>query len=127
MTVALVIVFGAGPLELSGGARRAPEAAAAVARGEHRRRRRHDHDVEHDDDHHDRAPDHHHDRAADDHDPLPPLRVPGLDLPKQPAPQPVSLPPTGSAPVFNRIPTTNKVIFLGIDDGLVKDPPSPIC
>jgi peptidoglycan/xylan/chitin deacetylase (PgdA/CDA1 family) len=53
---------------------------------------------------------------------VPPLRVPGLDLPKQPAPQPVSLPPTGSAPVFSRIPTTNKVIFLGIDDGLVKDP-----
>ncbi len=52
----------------------------------------------------------------------PKLRVPGLGLPKQPVPQPVSLPPTGSAPVFSRIPTTNKVIFLGIDDGLVKDP-----
>ena len=121
MTVALVIVFGAGPLELSGGAAR-PEAAAAV------------HAVSTD--------------VADattttsstttttttvpptttttapptTTTTLPPLRVPGLDLPKQPAPQPVSLPPTGSAPVFNRIPTTNKVIFLGIDDGLVKDP-----
>jgi peptidoglycan/xylan/chitin deacetylase (PgdA/CDA1 family) len=51
-----------------------------------------------------------------------PLRVPGLGLPPQPAPTPVSLPPTSSAPVFSRIPTTNKVIFLGIDDGLVRDP-----
>ena len=52
----------------------------------------------------------------------PPLRVPGLGLPKQPPPQPVSLPPTNAAPVFSRLPTTNKVIFLGIDDGLVRDP-----
>lgn len=52
----------------------------------------------------------------------PKLRVPGLGLPKQPPPQPVSLPPTNLAPVFSRIPTTNKVIFLGIDDGLVRDP-----
>jgi peptidoglycan/xylan/chitin deacetylase (PgdA/CDA1 family) len=52
----------------------------------------------------------------------PKLRVPGLDLPRQPAPTPVSLPATGSTPVFSRIPTTNKVIFLGIDDGLVRDP-----
>ncbi len=120
VTVALVIIFGAGPLELSGGATR-PEAAAAV------------HAVSTD--------------VADvttttssttttttlppttittapptTTTTVPPLRVPGLDLPMQPAPQPVSLPPTGSAPVFNRIPTTNKVIFLGIDDGLVKDP-----
>ena len=51
-----------------------------------------------------------------------PRRVPGLGLLPQPPPQPVSLPPTGSAPVFSRIPTTNKVIFLGIDDGLVRDP-----
>jgi peptidoglycan/xylan/chitin deacetylase (PgdA/CDA1 family) len=53
---------------------------------------------------------------------LPKLRKPGLGLPEQPTPQPVSLPPTNSAPVFSRIPTTNKVIFLGIDDGLVRDP-----
>jgi peptidoglycan/xylan/chitin deacetylase (PgdA/CDA1 family) len=50
------------------------------------------------------------------------LRVPGLGLPRQPAPTPVALSPTGSAPVFSRIPTTNKVIFLGIDDGMVRDP-----
>jgi peptidoglycan/xylan/chitin deacetylase (PgdA/CDA1 family)/Flp pilus assembly pilin Flp len=50
------------------------------------------------------------------------LRRPGLGLLEQPTPQPVSLPPTGSAPVFSRIPTTNKVIFLGIDDGVVRDP-----
>jgi peptidoglycan/xylan/chitin deacetylase (PgdA/CDA1 family) len=52
----------------------------------------------------------------------PKLAVPGLGLPRQPTPQPVALPPTGSAPVFERIPTTNKVIFLGIDDGVVRDP-----
>ena len=51
-----------------------------------------------------------------------PLRVPGLGLPHQPTPTPVSLSATSSAPVFSRIPTTNKVIFLGIDDGLVRDP-----
>ena len=50
------------------------------------------------------------------------LRVPGLGLLEQPEPTPVDLPPTGQAPVFSRIPTTNKVIFLGIDDGLVRDP-----
>ena len=48
--------------------------------------------------------------------------MPGLGLLPQPAPTPVDLPATGSAPVFNRIPTTNKVIFLGIDDGMVRDP-----
>jgi peptidoglycan/xylan/chitin deacetylase (PgdA/CDA1 family) len=53
---------------------------------------------------------------------MPKLRVPGLGLLKQPTPTPVDLPPTGQAPVFSRIPTTNKVIFLGIDDGLVRDP-----
>jgi peptidoglycan/xylan/chitin deacetylase (PgdA/CDA1 family) len=52
----------------------------------------------------------------------PKLRKPGLDLLEQPVPQPVALPPTDSAPVFSRIPTTNKVIFLGIDDGIVRDP-----
>ncbi len=50
------------------------------------------------------------------------LREPGLGLVPQPAPTPVDLPPTGQAPVFSRIPTTNKVIFLGIDDGIVRDP-----
>jgi len=51
-----------------------------------------------------------------------PLRVPGLGLPHQPTPTPVDLPPTGMAPVFSRIPTSNKVVFLGIDDGIVRDP-----
>jgi peptidoglycan/xylan/chitin deacetylase (PgdA/CDA1 family) len=50
------------------------------------------------------------------------LRKPGLGLLPQPAPTPVALPATSQAPVFSRIPTTNKVIFLGIDDGLVRDP-----
>ena len=125
-TVALVVVFGAGPFELSGGAAR-PEAAASVRAAET-------------------------DPTADPSlvtttssttttsttttvprtttttapptttTEAPKLRVPGLGLPKQPAPQPVALPPTGSAPVFSRIPTTNKVIFLGIDDGMVRDP-----
>ena len=52
----------------------------------------------------------------------PALRKPGLGLLPQPAPTPVALAPTSSAPVFSRIPTTNKVIFLGIDDGIVRDP-----
>ncbi len=51
-----------------------------------------------------------------------PRRIPGLGLPPQPPPTPVSLPATNSAPAFSRIPTTNKVIFLGIDDGMVRDP-----
>jgi peptidoglycan/xylan/chitin deacetylase (PgdA/CDA1 family) len=50
------------------------------------------------------------------------LRVPGLGLPRQPQPTPVALPATNLAPVFSRIPTPNKVIFLGIDDGIVRDP-----
>jgi peptidoglycan/xylan/chitin deacetylase (PgdA/CDA1 family) len=50
------------------------------------------------------------------------LRVPGLGLPPQPTPTPVPLPAVRLAPVFSRIPTTNKVIFLGIDDGLIRDP-----
>jgi peptidoglycan/xylan/chitin deacetylase (PgdA/CDA1 family) len=53
---------------------------------------------------------------------LPELRVPGLGLPEQPIPTPVDLPPTNAAPEFSRIPTTNKVIFLGIDDGITRDP-----
>lgn len=124
-TVMLVVAFGAGPFELSGGANPQPESAASIS------------------------------ALGDDAPPpsttattaapattrvttttttttttvpstttttTPKLRVPGLGLPKQPVPTPVSLPPTSSAPVFSRIPTTNKVIFLGIDDGLVRDP-----
>jgi peptidoglycan/xylan/chitin deacetylase (PgdA/CDA1 family) len=34
----------------------------------------------------------------------------------------MSLPPTNQSPVISRITTTNKVIFLGIDDGIVRDP-----
>jgi peptidoglycan/xylan/chitin deacetylase (PgdA/CDA1 family) len=129
-TTVLVILFGAGPLELSGGDAR-PEAAAAV------------HLVDTDTA---GATDAGAGSTADatasttsssttsttttTTTTVPPtttttrpkLRVPGLGLPAQPEPQPVSLPPTSSAPVFSRIPTTNKVIFLGIDDGLVRDP-----
>jgi len=47
---------------------------------------------------------------------------PGLGLLTPPAPTPVALPGGNLAPVYSRIPTTNKVIFLGIDDGLVRDP-----
>jgi peptidoglycan/xylan/chitin deacetylase (PgdA/CDA1 family) len=50
------------------------------------------------------------------------LRAPGLGLPPQPTPTPVPLPAVSLAPVFSRIPTPNKVIFLGIDDGLIRDP-----
>jgi peptidoglycan/xylan/chitin deacetylase (PgdA/CDA1 family) len=131
VTAALVLLFGAGPLELSGGEGH-PEAAASVrAVGS---------------DGTDGA-----DLAATTTVPpsttastttttttvprttsttapptttttTPKLRKPGLDLLEQPVPQPVALPPTDSAPVFSRIPTTNKVIFLGIDDGIVRDP-----
>ena len=118
VTVMLVVLFGAGPFQLAGGADANPQVAASI-------------------------------RAVGD-DTLPPsstvattttaapttttstttttttttvpLRVPGLGLPSQPTPTPVSLPATSSAPVFSRIPTTNKVIFLGIDDGMVRDP-----
>jgi peptidoglycan/xylan/chitin deacetylase (PgdA/CDA1 family) len=51
-----------------------------------------------------------------------PLPLPGLGLPPQPTPTPVPLSATNLAPVFSRIPTPNKVIFLGIDDGIVRDP-----
>jgi peptidoglycan/xylan/chitin deacetylase (PgdA/CDA1 family) len=51
-----------------------------------------------------------------------PLQKPGLGLLAQPVPTPVPLPMTSLAPVFSRIPTPNKVIFLGIDDGIVRDP-----
>ena len=116
-----MLLFGAGPLELSGAAPAQPQAAAAVRPV-------------------DPAVDPSTTSAAATTSSttvpptttttlpptttttLPPLRVPGLGLPKQPTPTPVSLPPTNSAPVFSRIPTTNKVIFLGIDDGTVRDP-----
>jgi peptidoglycan/xylan/chitin deacetylase (PgdA/CDA1 family) len=121
VTAALVLVFGAGPFELSGGAVR-PEAAASVRT----------------------VGDDTGDVAATTSTSAAPtttsstttsttvppttttvkpkLRKPGLGLLEQPAPQPVALPATSSAPIFSRIPTTNKVIFLGIDDGIVRDP-----
>jgi peptidoglycan/xylan/chitin deacetylase (PgdA/CDA1 family) len=47
-----------------------------------------------------------------------------MNLQPAPAPKPVPVAPTPGplAPVYSRIPTTNKVIFIGIDDGLVRDP-----
>jgi peptidoglycan/xylan/chitin deacetylase (PgdA/CDA1 family) len=39
-----------------------------------------------------------------------------------PTPTPIPLPPSALAPVISRVPTTDRVIFLGIDDGLVRDP-----
>jgi peptidoglycan/xylan/chitin deacetylase (PgdA/CDA1 family) len=46
------------------------------------------------------------------------------NLQPAPAPKPVPVPftPGPLATVYSRIPTTNKVIFIGIDDGLIRDP-----
>jgi peptidoglycan/xylan/chitin deacetylase (PgdA/CDA1 family) len=43
-------------------------------------------------------------------------------LPVPPPARPVALPPGRSAPALSRLPITDKVIFLGIDDGNVRDP-----
>ncbi len=44
-------------------------------------------------------------------------------LPPAPPTQPVAVTATSSpAPVYSVVPTTNRVIFLGIDDGIVQDP-----
>jgi peptidoglycan/xylan/chitin deacetylase (PgdA/CDA1 family) len=55
-----------------------------------------------------------------------PPRVPSgaYELLPAPAATPVALPGEGGplAPVVSRLPITDKVIFLGIDDGLVRDP-----
>ena len=127
VTVALVVLFGEGPFQLARRCRREPTGGGI----DPRRRRRHRAAVLHRRDHHRHLDAHHHDPTTTTTTttvppttttaPVP-LRVPGLGLPQQPPPTPVSLPPTSSAPVFSRIPTTNKVIFLGIDDGLVRDP-----
>jgi len=129
VTAALVLVFGAGPFEISGGAAR-PEAAASV------------HAVGSDPAELTTSTSTSSSAASASTTSTtrtsaitttttapptttttaPKLRKPGLGLPEQPTPQPVALPPTNLAPVFSRIPTTNKVIFLGIDDGLVRDP-----
>jgi peptidoglycan/xylan/chitin deacetylase (PgdA/CDA1 family) len=47
---------------------------------------------------------------------------PVTPLPPAPPPTPVAYTGGSEAPVYGRIPTTNRVIFLGIDDGDVRDP-----
>ncbi|MEW1780055.1 polysaccharide deacetylase family protein [Streptomyces sp. NPDC086777] len=42
--------------------------------------------------------------------------------PRPPADKPVRLSATGPVPVFTRIPTTQKVVFITVDDGQEKDP-----
>ncbi|WP_431679054.1 polysaccharide deacetylase family protein [Kitasatospora sp. KL5] len=42
--------------------------------------------------------------------------------PAAPADKPVKLPATGPVPVFSEVPTTDKVVFITIDDGAEKDP-----
>ncbi|MGY4921979.1 polysaccharide deacetylase family protein [Streptomyces sp. 900105755] len=42
--------------------------------------------------------------------------------PRPPAEKPVRLSATGTVPVFTRIPTTQKVVFITVDDGQEKDP-----
>ncbi|MGY5049028.1 polysaccharide deacetylase family protein [Streptomyces sp. 900105755] len=46
--------------------------------------------------------------------------LPAAPLP--PADKPVRLSATGTVPVFTRIPTTQKVVFITVDDGQEKDP-----
>ncbi|MER5667885.1 polysaccharide deacetylase family protein [Streptomyces mirabilis] len=49
---------------------------------------------------------------------LTPLPVP----PKPPADRPVKLSATGTVPVFEHVPTSQKVVFITVDDGAEKDP-----
>lgn len=42
--------------------------------------------------------------------------------PAAPADKPIKLSKTGAVPVFSDVPTTNKVVFITIDDGAEKDP-----
>ncbi|MER6027754.1 polysaccharide deacetylase family protein [Streptomyces sp. NPDC001851] len=42
--------------------------------------------------------------------------------PEPPADKPVKLSPTGPVPVLTHIPTSQKVVFITVDDGLEKDP-----
>jgi peptidoglycan/xylan/chitin deacetylase (PgdA/CDA1 family) len=51
----------------------------------------------------------------------PPVTIQAESAPLPPA-TPVTLPPGPMAPVISRIPTSNRVMFLTIDDGLVQDP-----
>lgn len=49
--------------------------------------------------------------------------IPALLPPAPPPPAaPVNLPGGRTAPVVSRVPTADKAIFLGIDDGIVRDP-----
>jgi peptidoglycan/xylan/chitin deacetylase (PgdA/CDA1 family) len=43
-------------------------------------------------------------------------------LPDPPRPRPLPAAPAGQAPIYSRLPIPDKVVFLGIDDGLVRDP-----
>jgi peptidoglycan/xylan/chitin deacetylase (PgdA/CDA1 family) len=43
-------------------------------------------------------------------------------LPQAPAPTPVAVPAAGPAPEYRRVPTLDHVVFLTIDDGMVRDP-----
>jgi peptidoglycan/xylan/chitin deacetylase (PgdA/CDA1 family) len=46
-------------------------------------------------------------------------------FPAAPVPVPITLPPGGAVPFLSRIPTTQPVAFLTIDDGFVKSPEAP--
>lgn len=59
--------------------------------------------------------------------PAPPTSAPGplprlLAPPPAPRPEPALPGSGGSAPVLDRVPTRDRVVFLTIDDGLAKDP-----
>jgi peptidoglycan/xylan/chitin deacetylase (PgdA/CDA1 family) len=46
-------------------------------------------------------------------------------FPPAPAPEPITLPPGDEAPFLSRIPVTQPVAFLTIDDGVLKNPEAP--
>ncbi|MER5548948.1 polysaccharide deacetylase family protein [Streptomyces sp. NPDC002589] len=48
--------------------------------------------------------------------------TPLLATPEPPADKPIKLSATGPVPVFTHVPTSQKVVFITIDDGLEKDP-----
>ncbi|MEZ0065430.1 peptidoglycan/xylan/chitin deacetylase (PgdA/CDA1 family) [Streptacidiphilus sp. MAP12-20] len=47
---------------------------------------------------------------------------PLLPAPAAPADKPIKLTKTGTVPVFSNVPTTDKVVFITLDDGAEKDP-----
>jgi len=57
------------------------------------------------------------------HSPASPYRIP--TFPAAPVPVPIKLAPGASAPFLSRIPTTQRVAFLTIDDGFVKTADGP--